>query len=52
MQQAAAILRVWGALLFGLSDNPDFASLSNEAQTKMGMKPLHRLETLAVGQAD
>jgi len=46
---AARMLRERGALIFGVSDKPDEASLPNPAQAAAGMKPLHRLETLAVG---
>jgi len=42
-------LRQRGALLFGVSDKPDEASVPNETQARAGMKPLHHLETLAVG---
>jgi len=47
---AAAVLRERGALLFGVSDKPDEASVPSREQEKEGMKPLHRLETLAVGE--
>ena len=45
---AAAVLRERGALLFGVSDKPDEASVPSPEQEKEGMKPLHQLETLAV----
>jgi len=51
VRRAAAALRQCGAVLLGVSDKPDEASLPNPAQAAAGMKPLHRLETLAVGQA-
>lgn len=51
VRQAALMLRERGALVFGLSDKPDEASLPSEAQIREGMKPLHHLETLAVGAA-
>jgi hypothetical protein len=47
---AAAALRERGALLFGVSDKPDEASVPSREQEEAGMKPLHRLETLAVGE--
>jgi hypothetical protein len=47
---AAAVLRERGALLFGVSDKPDEASVPSLEQEEAGMKPLHRLETLAVGE--
>jgi len=46
----AAELRKRGALVFGLSDKPDEASFPTEEQARQGMKPLHRLETLVVGE--
>ncbi len=49
VREAAAALRARGALLFGVSDKPDEASLPNPAQVAQGYKPLHRLQTLAVG---
>ncbi|MGQ9599361.1 MAG: hypothetical protein ACUVWZ_08080 [Anaerolineae bacterium] len=49
VREAAIILRSQGALLFGLSDKPDEASVPTAAQAERGMKPLHRLETVAVG---
>ena len=42
-------LRECGALILGVSDKPDEASVPNEAQAREGMQPLHRLPTLAVG---
>lgn len=44
-------LRKQGALIFGLSDKPDEASLPNEAQEREGKKPLHRLATFVVEEA-
>ena len=49
VRQAAARLRRQGALVFGLSDKPDEASLPRADQAAAGIKPLHRLETLVVG---
>jgi hypothetical protein len=51
VRQTAASLAKDGALVFGVSDKPDEASLPNPKQANMGMKALHRLETLAVGVA-
>jgi hypothetical protein len=50
VRKAALALRDRGALIFGLSDKPDEASLPNEAQAQAGMKPLHHLETLSIGE--
>jgi len=50
VRETAALLRDRGALIFGVSDKPDEASLPNEAQAQVGMAPLHHLETLAVGE--
>ena len=49
VRMAARMLHDSGALIFGLSDKPDEASLPNPAQAAVGMRPLHRLETLSVG---
>ena len=51
VRAAAAALRARGALLFGISDKPDEASLPNAQQAQAGMLPLHHLPTLAVGEA-
>jgi hypothetical protein len=48
VRAVALALRERGALIFGVSDKPDEASLPRSTQT--GMKPLHHLRTLAVGQ--
>jgi hypothetical protein len=50
VRQAAAALQQRGALVLAVSDKPDEASLPSEEQARAGMKPLHRLATLAVGQ--
>jgi len=50
VRQAAATLRERGALTFGVSDKPDEASLPNETQAQAGMRPLHRLQAVAVGE--
>jgi hypothetical protein len=49
--EAAAQLRQRGALVFGISDKPDEASLPREFQATAGMVPLHHLQTPAVGEA-
>jgi hypothetical protein len=46
VKQAAETLRGRGALVFGLSDKPDEASLPTPEQARRGMRPLHRLRTL------
>jgi hypothetical protein len=50
VQEFAAELRQRGALVFGLSDKPDEASFPTAEQVRQGMKPLHQLETLVVGE--
>lgn len=50
VRSAALALRARGALIFGVSDKPDEASLPAKAQAAAGMQPLHRLETVAVGE--
>ena len=39
-----------GALLFGLSDKPDEASIPREELIAQGYQPIHRVETYAVGE--
>ncbi len=51
VRRAAAALSARGVLTFGVSDKPDEASLPNETQARAGMKALHRLITLVVGEA-
>jgi phosphoserine phosphatase len=48
VREVARSLRERGALIFGVSDKPDEASLPRASQP--AMQPLHHLETLAVGQ--
>jgi len=50
VRQAALDLRARGALVFGVSDKPDEASIPSAEQAARGMLPLHRLPTLAVGE--
>lgn len=38
-----------GALIFGLSDKPDEASIPTPQQAQAGMQPLHRIQTHSVG---
>jgi hypothetical protein len=51
VRKVALALRARGAVIFGVSDKPDEASLPSSAQAQAGMMPLHRLETLAAGEA-
>ncbi len=51
-QEVRAVALEWragGALLFGLSDKPDEASLPDDALAAQGYRPIHRMETHAVG---
>ena len=50
VQAAATTLRARGALIFGVSDKPDEASLPNEEQAASGMQPLHHTATLVAGE--
>jgi hypothetical protein len=49
VRQAALGWRDRGALLFGLSDKPDEASIPDEEMASQGCKPIHRVETSIVG---
>jgi hypothetical protein len=52
-QEVREIALEWhdrGALLFGLSDKPDEASLPTPEQAAQGVLPIHRVETHAVGE--
>lgn len=49
--QAALKWKSNGALIFGLSDKPDEASLPDPEQASQGCLPLHRMETHLVGAA-
>ncbi len=51
VRQIAGDMRRRGVLVFGLSDKPDEASFPSSEQARKGMQPLHRLETLCVGEA-
>ena len=51
-QEVREVALAWlnqGALLFGLSDKPDEASIPNESQVSQGYQPIHRAQTHAVG---
>lgn len=50
VRRAAHRLRERGVLLFGLSDKPDEASFPTPDLARSGLMPLHRLETLSVGE--
>ncbi len=50
VKQVAEALRQQGVLIFGLSDKPDEASFPSPEQAQAGMQPLHRLETLCLGE--
>jgi len=49
VRQAALSWRAQGALLFGLSDKPDEASIPTAELALQGYKPIHRIETDVVG---
>jgi hypothetical protein len=49
--QAALEWKAAGALIFGLSDKPDEASLPDPEQLERGLLPLHKIETHIVGEA-
>lgn len=52
-QEVRALALRWkqrGALLFGLSDKPDEASIPTEELANRGYLPIHQVETHAVGQ--
>jgi hypothetical protein len=49
VRSLAKSCRKKGALLFGLSDKPDEASLPTPLQRKQGWHPIHRTETYIVG---
>jgi hypothetical protein len=50
VRQAALSWRDQGALLFGLSDKPDEASVPTEKLAAQGFQPIHRVATHAVGE--
>ncbi len=49
VRQAALTWRAQGALLFGLSDKPDEASIPSTELISQGYQPIHRIETDIVG---
>jgi hypothetical protein len=49
VREIALSWRKQGALLFGLSDKPDEASVPSEALASQGFRAIHRAETHAVG---
>jgi hypothetical protein len=50
VREAAQRWRSRGALLFGLSDKPDEASIPADDLRAQGWRPIHRTETHAVGE--
>jgi hypothetical protein len=50
VREVALSWRERGALLFGLSDKPDEASVPTEAQVAEGFLPIHRVDTHVVGE--
>ena len=49
VRRAALSWRERGALLFGLSDKPDEASIPDVEMVSQGLKPIHQVETDVVG---
>jgi hypothetical protein len=49
VREMAITWRERGALLFGLSDKPDEASIPTDELAALGYQPIHRTETHAVG---
>jgi hypothetical protein len=49
VREVALAWQAQGALLFGLSDKPDEASIPSGAQVAQGHQPIHRVPTHAVG---
>jgi hypothetical protein len=52
VRELALVWRQQGALLFGLSDKPDEASIPSDALAAEGYRPIHQTETHAVGLQD
>jgi len=50
VREAALAWRGQGALLFGLSDKPDEASIPTDELASQGFLPIHQVETHAVGE--
>jgi hypothetical protein len=51
VREAALRWQAAGALLFGLSDKPDEASIPTGDLAAQGFLPIHRVETHTVGEA-
>ena len=49
VQECASDWRFRGALLFGLSDKPDEASIPSAELSSQGYLPIHKVETSVVG---
>ncbi len=50
VREMALAWREQGALLFGLSDKPDEASIPSGGLAALGYRPIHQMETHAVGK--
>ncbi len=50
VRKSALAWRQQGALIFGLSDKPDEASIPTETLAKLGHLPLHQIKTDVVGE--
>ncbi len=50
LRRMALAYREQGALLFGLSDKPDEASIPNDRLTQTGALPIHQVKTHIVGE--
>ncbi|MEW6365644.1 MAG: hypothetical protein AB1714_13530 [Acidobacteriota bacterium] len=51
VREVVDAVRDCGVLAFGVSDKPDEAAVPTGDQVRSGMKPLHRLDTVAIGEA-
>ena len=49
VRRAALSWQERGALLFGLSDKPDEASIPDDELMSQGFRPIHRVETDVLG---
>ena len=49
VRQVALSWREKGALLFGLSDKPDEASIPTSRMVSEGYRPIHQIETSIIG---
>ncbi|MBS3785148.1 MAG: hypothetical protein KGY78_11970, partial [Anaerolineae bacterium] len=52
VREAALRWKARGALLFGLSDKPDEASIPTPALASEGFQSIHRIETHTVGDEE